>query len=76
MYNLTVTAACRLPNTAVEKSPYYTSDGVLVLAHATSADSGDYTCTATNAWGNYSASTVITIELPSGKHIASPCCYE
>lgn len=44
---------------------YYTSDGVLVLAHAVPADSGYFTCTATNARGNLSASTNITIESPT-----------
>ena len=53
----------RLPDSPTS-GPYYTSDGVLVLAHAVPADSGNYTCTATNARGNLSASTDITIESP------------
>ena len=46
--------------------PYYTSDGTLVLTHASPADSGNYTCTGVNSRGNSSVSTEITIQHNSG----------
>ena len=39
---------------------------MLVLTAATPADSGNYTCTATNTRGSWSESTEIKIELSSG----------
>lgn len=75
-FHLSYNVRCRLSTEEQTSGPFYsntTRGTILNLSKATAADSGIYTCIATNIFGSASESTMIIIQGRTGTVYCATC---